>query len=94
MSKAKQVEWRKATPSAVVLAFGPESSFTGRVIRSIREQLRQTDPSLEVQEIEAADYSAGQLLDLTSPSLFAEPKLVVIKSVEKCTDGVCFCRVC
>ena len=86
MSKAKQVEWRKATPSAMVLAFGPESYFTGRVIRSIREQLKETTLSLEVQEIEASDYRAGELLDLTSPSLFAEPKLVVIKSVEKCTD--------
>ncbi len=86
MSKAKQVEWRKATPSPVVLAYGAESYFTGRVIRSIREQLKKTAPELEVQELEASDYSTGQLLDLTSPSLFAEPKLVIIKSVEKCTD--------
>lgn len=86
MSRAKQVEWRKATPSPIVLAFGPESYFVGRVIRSVREQLKESNPGLEVQEIEAADYRGGQLLELTSPSLFAEPKLVVIRSVEKCTD--------
>ncbi|MFY7819308.1 MAG: DNA polymerase III subunit delta [Rhodoluna sp.] len=86
MSKAKQVDWRKAAPAPVVLTFGKEDYLSSRAVRSIREQLKQVHPELEVHELEAADYRAGQLLDLTSPSLFAEQKLVIIRAVEKCTD--------
>lgn len=86
MAKAKQIEWRKITPHSVVLATGSEDYLTQRTIRSIRDQLRAQDPALEIHEIEANDYSSGQLNDLTSPSLFAEPKLVIIRGVERCTD--------
>lgn len=88
MAKAKQVEWRKATPWPIVLAFGAEDYLVNRTVRSIREQLKAQHPDLEVREIEAADYSTGQLLDLTSPSLFAEPRLLVIRSVERCSDDL------
>ena len=86
MAKAKQIEWRKISPHPVILASGSEDYLTLRTIRAVREQLRAADPSLEIHEIDASDYSAGQLLDLTSPSLFAEPKLVIVRSVERCTD--------
>jgi len=86
VAKAKQIEWRKISPHPVVLSFGPEDYLISRTIRSVREQLRAADPNLEVHEIEASDYYAGQLADLTSPSLFAEPKLLIIKATERCTD--------
>lgn len=86
MSKAKQVDWRKASPSAVVLAFGVEDYLVGRTVRSIRDQLRNVNPEIEVHEIEASEYRSGQLVELTSPSLFAEPKLLIVRGVEKCTD--------
>ncbi|MFM2030535.1 MAG: hypothetical protein RI927_155, partial [Actinomycetota bacterium] len=57
-------------------------------IRSIREQLRAQDQSLEIHEIDAADYSTGTLLNITSPSLFAEPRLVIIRGLEKCSDDL------
>ena len=86
MAKAKQVDWRKVTPFPIVLAFGAEDYLVNRTVRSVRDQLKAISPELEVHEIEASDYSAGQLIDLTSPSLFAEPKLLIIRSVERCTD--------
>lgn len=86
MAKAKQIEWRKISPHPVVLSFGPEDYLISRTIRAVREQLRAADPNLEVHEIEASDYYAGQLADLTSPSLFAEPKLLIIRATERCTD--------
>lgn len=88
MAKSKQIDWRKITPHPVILAFGPEEYLTLRAIRSVREQLRKSDPSLEIHEIEAGDYYSGQLADLTSPSLFAEPKLLIIKATERCTDDL------
>lgn len=86
MAKAKQVDFRKVTPAPIVLAFGPEDYLISRTIASIKLQMRSIDPALEVIELEAADYAAGQLSALTSPSLFAEPKLLIIKALERLTD--------
>lgn len=88
MSKAKTIEWRSATPAPVLFVSGPEDFLASRVIRSVRAQMRELDDSLEVHEISAAEYTSGQLLNLTSPSLFGEPRLIVISSVEKCTDDL------
>ena len=88
MNTAKQLEWRKAAPHPIVFVSGGEEYLAGRAIRSIREQLRAQDQSLEIHEIDAADYSTGTLLNITSPSLFAEPRLVIIRGLEKCSDDL------
>lgn len=88
MNKAKQLDWRRAVPHPIVFVSGAEEFLAGRAIRSIREQLRKQDESLEIHEIEAADYSAGTLLNISSPSLFAEPRLVIIRGLEKCSDDL------
>jgi DNA polymerase-3 subunit delta len=87
VSKAKIIDWRAATPAPVVFISGGEEYLASRAIRSIREQLKQVDEALEFHEVNAADYQSGQLLNLTSPSLFAEPRLVVVSGVEKCSDA-------
>ena len=87
MSKAKQVEWRSARPSPIVFVFGNEDYFATRAVRSIREQLKLKDSSLEVNDVEASEYSAGQIFDLTAPSLFGEPRLLIIRAIERCSDA-------
>lgn len=86
MAKIKELNWRSATAAPVVFISGPEEFLAGRAIRQIRQQLREIDEALEIHEIDAASYQSGQLINLTSPSLFAEPRLVIIRGVEKCTD--------
>ena len=86
MTKAKIVDWRKATPAPIVLAFGPEDYLVSRTIRQIREQLKLQDSSLEVTELEASDYIGGALFDSTGPSLFSAAKLVIIRGLERCSD--------
>lgn len=88
MGKAKLMDWRKASPAPIIFVSGPEEYLAGRAIREIREQLRKLDAALEIHEIEAADYSAGTLTNISSPSLFAEPRLVIIRGVEKCSDDL------
>jgi DNA polymerase-3 subunit delta len=88
VAKAKQMDWRKASPAPIIFVSGPEEYLAGRAIREIREQLRKLDAALEIHEIEAADYSAGTLTNISSPSLFAEPRLVIIRGVEKCSDDL------
>lgn len=88
MGKARQMDWRKASAAPIVFVSGAEEYLAGRAIRQIREQLRKIDEALEIHEIEAADYSAGTLTNISSPSLFAEPRLVIIRGVEKCSDDL------
>ena len=88
MGKAKQMDWRTASPAPIIFVSGPEEYLAGRAIREIREQLRKVDAALEIHELDAADYSAGTLTNISSPSLFAEPRLVIIRGVEKCSDDL------
>ena len=80
------MDWRKVSPHPIVFVSGPEEYFASRAIRSLREQLKALDESLEIHIIDAADYQSGQLLNITSPSLFAEPRLVIINGFERCSD--------
>ncbi|WP_253201982.1 DNA polymerase III subunit delta [Subtercola sp. PAMC28395] len=82
-----QLSWENIRPAAVVLVSGPESFLADRAIRRLRELLKLEDPSLEVSDIDASGYAPGELLTMASPSLFGEPRLIRVSSVEKCTDG-------
>ena len=86
MSKAKQVDWRGVTAAPIVFVYGNEDYFASRAMRSVREQLKKLDQSLEITEIEASDYLSRQIFDLTAPSLFGEPRLLVIRGAERLTD--------
>lgn len=88
MTKATIIDWRSARPADVILVSGPEEYLADRAIRSVRDQLRQTSENLEIYDVDASDYASGQLLNLTSPSLFAEPRLLILKNVERCTDAL------
>jgi len=70
-----------------VLISGPEEVCAERATARLRDYLRAEDPSLEISDIDASDYTAGTLLSVSAPSLFGEPRLVRIRSVEKCSDA-------
>lgn len=82
-----QLSWRNPQPAPIVLISGPEEICAERATAAIRDYLRAEDPSLEVSDLRADDYSAGSLLGLASPSLFGEPRLLRISGVEKCSDA-------
>lgn len=82
-----QVGWDRIRPASVVLVSGTEQFLAERSIRQLRDQLVAEDPSLEVHDLEADHYQPGELITLASPSLFAEPRLLRVTSVEKCTDA-------
>lgn len=86
--KAKLVPWRKAAAAPIVLIFGPQDYLASRIVKDIREQLKAKLGTLDVQRISAAEYSGGQLASIAAPSLFAEPKLIIIDGIEKCSDDL------
>jgi DNA polymerase III subunit delta len=82
-----QLPWDQVRPAPVVLISGPETVLADRAQRRLRDLLRAEDPSLEVTDLEAAQYAPGELLTLASPSLFGEPRLIRVDGVEKASDA-------
>ena len=82
-----QLAFDTVRPAPVVLVSGTEAFLADRAIRSLRDVLKAEDPSLEIHDIEADQYSPGELITLASPSLFNEPRLIRVVNVEKCTDA-------
>jgi len=82
-----QLAWNQVRPAPVVLVSGTESFLADRAIRRLRDFLKGEDPSIEVVDVDADSYAAGELLTVASPSLFMEPRFIRVNSVEKCTDS-------
>lgn len=85
--KISQVDWSEARPASVVLVSGPEAFFADRAGQAIRTAMLEAHPELEVHDVDAASYAAGELFTIASPSLFAEPRLLRVEGVEKCSDA-------
>lgn len=79
--------WHRARPSPVVHVSGPEDLLAARAIDLIGQALRKQSDALAVTRIDASSYSPGDLLAATSPSLFAEPGLVVAEQAEAMNDA-------
>lgn len=85
--KITQLTYEGARPAAVVLISGTEHFLADRAGRSIRDQLQALDAALEVHDLDAQSYGAGELFTVASPSLFAEPRLIRVAGVEKSSDA-------
>src|SRR5215207_1980139 len=81
-----QLSWNQVRPAPVVLISGPETVLAERASGMLRDFLRSEDPALEVNDLEADGYRRGELLTLASPSLFGEPRLIRVNSVERASD--------
>src|SRR6188768_3489990 len=79
--------WHRASPAPVVLVSGPEEVLAGRAIEKIAHAMRGGDAPVAVTTLDASAYRSGDLLAATSPSLFAEPGLVVVEAAEAMTDA-------
>lgn len=86
-SAIPQLAPREVRPSPIVLLSGPEDYFADLALDLLRRTLRLEDPSLEVHDVDASGYAPGELATLVSPSLFMEPRLVIVRGVEKSTDA-------
>ena len=80
MSLGKTVYWNDAVPASLVLVSGSESYLASRAVKSIKTQLLQKFPDLEISEISEGDYSPSMLVSVAAPSLFAQPRLILISS--------------
>lgn len=85
---ARAQTWDTAQLAPIVLVQGSEGLLVDRALDSLGAQSLQADPETEKTVLAAATYQSGMLSFLTSPSLFGEPRLVVIDNLETTTDGL------
>ncbi len=83
MSSGKTVNWHQASSWPLVIVSGPENYLAARAIRQIKNQLRSEHENLEINEVYEGEYSPGLLVSLAAPSLFNEPRLVVIQGASE-----------
>ncbi|MEY3967025.1 MAG: polymerase subunit delta [Actinomycetota bacterium] len=79
----KTVYWQDAAPAQLVLITGSESYLASKAMSRIKQILRAESPELEITEIDDGEYSPSLLFSVAAPSLFAEPRLVIIQGAQE-----------
>jgi len=80
--------WDQVDLAPIVLIRAGEELLADRAVTRLLSQARRKDPSTEISTIEAAAYESHQLDTLVSPSLFGEPKLVLVPALEQMNDAL------
>jgi len=83
----RPITWDRAHPAPLVLVTGPEELLQERAVERVVELSREADPEVEVVRLDASDYTAGRLTVAASPSLFGEPRVVVLERLEAGVDA-------
>jgi DNA polymerase III subunit delta len=78
------------SPSAppVTLVTGPEELLRDRAVGAVIATAKAHDPASEVHDLPAAGLASGRVTELTSPSLFGEQTVLVLRDVQEVGDEV------
>lgn len=79
--------WDRAEPAPLVLVVGPEAVLAARAVDAIVAAVREREGAVAVTRLAATLYGHGDLRAATSPSLFAEPAVVVVEEGESMSDA-------
>lgn len=66
----------------VTLAVGQEELLLDRAVREVVAAARAADADTDVRDLNPEQLQPGTLAELTSPSLFAERKVVVVRNAQ------------
>lgn len=80
--------WQEVALAPLVLLRVGEEVLGDRAVERLLAQARGKDPSTEVVRVEAATYESHQLDTLVSPSLFGEPRVVLVPNLEQMNDAL------
>ena len=70
-------------PPPLVLITGDEPLLVDRAVHRTTAAARRIDPEVERRESPAAGLSPAEFADLVAPSLFAEPRVVVVRGAQE-----------
>ena len=76
-------QWDEIELAPIILIHSGEPVYGDRAVDTLKSRLREHTPELAVTELDAACYDAGALSVYTSPSLFGEPRAVVLGHLEQ-----------
>ncbi|UCM87850.1 DNA polymerase III subunit delta [Streptomyces marincola] len=71
-----------SAPGPLVLAVGQEELLLDRAVQEVTAAARAADPDTDVRDLPPGTLQPGTLAELTSPSLFAERKVVVVRAAQ------------
>ncbi|WP_326599094.1 DNA polymerase III subunit delta [Streptomyces sp. NBC_01803] len=71
--------------AAVTLAVGQEDLLLDRVVRDVVAAARAADADTDVRDLAAGELQPGTLAEITSPSLFSERKVVIVRQAHDLT---------
>lgn len=71
----------------VVLLHGPERALADRNLSELRKTIEGSVPRIEVTTLDAGQYQKGDLITLTSSSLFADERLLIISGLAQPSDA-------
>ena len=66
----------------VTLVLGDEELLVSRAVSTATAAVRAADPEADVSDLLGAEVQAGDLLDLTSPSLFGTRRVIVVRGTQ------------
>lgn len=69
-------------PAPLSAVVGDEELLVDRAVASIVAAARDRDPQVDVHDLLPAQVSAGTLAEVTSPSLFGDRRVVVLRSAQ------------
>lgn len=87
-ASSRSTTWDAVELAPVVLVRGSEGLLVERAVSRLQQLARAGDPEIEFNELEAATYASGMLRVATSPSLFADTSIVIIRGAEATTDDL------
>jgi DNA polymerase-3 subunit delta len=77
-----------ATLAPVTLLLGDEELLVSRALARVLAAARERDPDVDVRDLAASAVDSGVLLDLQTPSLFGELRVLVLRGVQDLADDV------
>lgn len=69
-------------PAPVILILGDEELLADRAVSEVTSAARAADPTAEVHDLPGAKMEPGELTRMTSPSLFGDRSVVVVRSAQ------------
>lgn len=73
---------------SLTLVLGPEELLADRALAAARRAVRAVDADADVHDLAPGTLQPGMLVELTSPSLFAERRLVILRSAHELSGPV------
>ncbi|MBB5831283.1 DNA polymerase III subunit delta [Brachybacterium aquaticum] len=82
------VEWHSVALAPIVLVQGTESLIADRAVQRLRALAKEADPSVEIHGLVGEALGPGALAQVASPSLFGEPRLVIVPELQSAPDAL------